>query len=322
MLISLVLALSMTTCYGSVRKNIIIRLGHINAPGTTADRGANKFKELVEAKSKGRVKVQLFPNSQLGGENDMVDHIQMGSLEMEITGDGPINVFMPQYGALTMPYLFRDANHMLKVFRGPIGKKFSNDLAKAKGSIVIDYWLRGPRILVANKAIKTPNDLRGVKIRLPEMKVYIEVWNTLGANATTMAWSELYMALQQKVVDAAESPYDLIYGSSLYEVLKYVMRTQHVYGPYLVLIGEKFYKGLPNDVKKIVKNSIKEAGVFANKATLTSQDDLEKALKGKGMIIVNVDKKAFRDKLKGLPEKLEKQLNWKPGLYKRAAKVK
>jgi tripartite ATP-independent transporter DctP family solute receptor len=317
----LVLVLSMT-CYGSVDKKIVIRIGHINAPGTTADIGANKFKELVESKSNGRVTVQLFPNSQLGGENDMVNLIQMGSLEMEITGDGPINVYLPQYGALTMPYLFRDANHMLKVFRGSIGKDFSNDFAKTKGARVIDYWLRGPRNLVANKEIKTPKDLQGVKIRLPEMKVYIEVWNALGANSTTMAWSELYMALQQKVVDAAESPYDTIYASSLFEVQKYVMKTQHVFGPYLVLIRDKFYKGLPNDVKKIVQDSIRQAGAFADKATIASQDDLEKALKGKGMIFVEVDKKVFRDKLKGLPERLEKQLNWKPGLYKRALNTK
>jgi tripartite ATP-independent transporter DctP family solute receptor len=302
---------------------IIIRVGHIVAPGATADKGAQKFKELVEKRTNGAVEVQVFGNSQLGGENDMLNLIQMGSLEMLITGDGIINVFLPQYGALTMPYIFRDMDHMLKVYANPeITDQINNDLIKAKGARLIDAWLRGPRNLTNNKKITSLADLKGVKIRVPEMKVYLETWKRLGALPTPMAFSEVYSAMQQHVVEGQENPYDLIYTSSFYEVQKYLIKTQHVYGPYMVIIGDKFLKGLPEDIQKIILDSAKEAGDYADKETLADQDKLEKALKEKGMEFIEINRDEWVKALEGLPEELGKSLNWKDGFYEQIVNTK
>lgn len=302
---------------------IIIRIGHNVAPGSTADTGAIKFKELLEKKTNNAVEVQIFGNSQLGSENDMINLIQMNSLEMLITGDGPINTFIPQYGAITMPYVFRDITHMLKAYNSPeVIDPINKDLISSKGIRIIDSWVRGPRNVTSSKKITKPEDMNGVKLRIPEMKVYVETWKTLGALPTPMALSEVYAALSQHVVDGQENPYDLILTSSFFEVQKYLIKTQHVIGPYLIVISDNFLNGLTDDIKNSVVECAKEAGDYANTETLASQETMEKDLKDKGMEIIEINRDEWVNALKGLPEKLEKQLDWKPGFYKQLVDIK
>jgi tripartite ATP-independent transporter DctP family solute receptor len=242
---------------------------------------------------------------------------------MLITGDGPINTFIPQYGAITMPYVFRDVPHMLNAYNSPeVIDPINKDLIASKKLKIIDAWVRGPRNVTSNKKITKPEDMKGVKLRVPEMKVYVETWKTLGALPTPMAFSEVYAALSQNVVDGQENPYDLILTSSFYEVQKYLIKTQHVIGPYLVVIGDEFLNGLPDDIKNSVVEAVKEAGDYANKETLDSQEKMEIELKNKGMEIIEINRDEWVNALKGLPEKLEKDLNWKPGFYKQLVDIK
>jgi tripartite ATP-independent transporter DctP family solute receptor len=294
----------------------LIRVGYVTAPGSAGDLGAKKFKELVEQRANGRVEVQLFPSSQLGGENDMVKLLQNGSLEVEICGDGPLNVYAPQYGALTMLYAFRNADHMQKVFRGPIGQELNDALIKSKDTRIADVWIRGPRYITSNKMIRSVSDLKGLKIRVPEMKVYLESFKAYGATPTPIAFSELYTALQQGVVDAQENPIDNIYTASLYQVQKYLVETAHVYGPFLVLMSNSFYQKLPDDLKKTVSDSLQEAGEYEKTKTLEEEQREMKEVQAKGMKVIEVDRKQFVDKLAGVPQKLETELSWKPGIYK------
>ncbi|XFO69114.1 hypothetical protein SPSIL_053440 [Sporomusa silvacetica DSM 10669] len=321
-----IFSLMLVGCGGSQKssdnKKTLIRVGYILAPGSDADKGAQKFKELVEKNSNGRIEVQTFPSSQLGSDQDMFNAQQMGSLEMEICGDGPINIFEPTFGALTMPFAFRDMQHMLNVYNGPIGEQLNKAFIKDKGVRVVDTWVRGPRYLTANKEIVTPEDLQGYKLRVPTQTTYVETWKNLGAIPTAMNLSELYTALQQGVVGGQENPLDLIYTSSFYQVQKYVMDTKHVYGPYIVTVSDKFYSSLPDDLKKIVTDAAKEAGKYEKSLVENGEVQFKADLEKKGMKFVNVNRQAFIDKMKGLPEQLEKSQKWIPGQYQQIVETK
>jgi tripartite ATP-independent transporter DctP family solute receptor len=324
--IMLVLSLVLAGCGGQKpaadNKPVLLRVGYILAPGSDADKGAQKFKEVVEKNSNGRIQVQTFPSSQLGSDQDMINAQQMGSLEMEVCGDGPINLFEPGYGALTMPFAFRDIDHMAHVYNGPIGQQLNQAFIKDKGVRILGVWSRGPRYLTANKEIKTPADLQGYKLRVPTQTTYVETWKQLGAIPTAMNLSELYTALQQNVVGGQENPLDLIYTNSFYQVQKYVMDTKHVYGPYLVTISEKVYSGLPDDLKKVVTDGAKEAGTYERSLVDAGEVEFKTNLENKGMKFVTVDRQAFLDKMKGLPEQLEKSQKWIAGQYQQIVDTK
>lgn len=322
------ISLVLTGCGGggsqpaAKEKPILLRVGYIFATDNDADKGAQKFKELVEKNSKGRIEVQTFTNSQLGSENDMINSLSAGSLEMEVSGEGVITGFEPGFGALTMPFAFRDLDHMLKVFNGPIGKQLDEAFIKDKGVHVLSVWARGPRYLTANKEIKVPDDLQGYKVRVPVQTTSVETWKRLGAVTTAMNLSEVYSALQQGVVGGQENPLDLIYTSSYYQVQKYVMETRHSYVPYVVTMSNKFYTGLPDDLKKVVDDAAKESSVYVKGLVEKGEAQYRADLEKKGVKFVAVDRDVWRDKLKGLPEDLEKSLKWIPGQYQEIVNTK
>lgn len=303
-------------------KPMVLRVGYILAANSDADKAAQKFKELVNKNSNGRIDVQTFANSQLGSDQDMINAQQSGSLEMEISGDGPINIFEPSFGALTMPFAFRDEDHLLKVYNGPIGKQLGQAFLKDKGVRLVGVWARGPRYLTAKKEIKTPDDLKGYKLRVPNQATYVETWKRLGAVPTALNLSELYSALQQGVVGGQENPLDLIKTSSFYQVQKYVMDTKHVYGPYLITMSDKFYSGLPDDLKKVIEDALKESTTYELGLVKDEEKNNQAELEKKGMKFVHVDHQAFIDKMKGLPEELEKSQKWIPGQYQQIVDTK
>jgi tripartite ATP-independent transporter DctP family solute receptor len=297
-----------------------LRLAYIMAPGGPADEGAKKFKEIVEEKTKGTLKVSLAPNSQLGAERDVMEGLKMGTVEMSLTGDAPIGMFAPKYAALQMAYVFRDMDHVHKVYDGPIGKDLEKELLKVEGARVLDYWDRGPRMLTAKKEIKTPDDLKGIKVRVPEVQMQTEAWKAIGANPTPIALGELYNALQQGMVDAEENTLELIDTGHYDEVQKYVMRTDHLYSPYFLFISDKVLSSLTPEQQKIVQDTAKEAGNVEKKLTADSEKTFEENLKKRGMKFVDVDRNLFVDKVKQVIPKL--QSNWKEGLYDQIVNTK
>ena len=326
-LLAFLLSLMLAGCGGSQKATAdnnkkVIRLGYILAPGSDADKGAQKFKEIVEKNSNGRLEVQTFPSSQLGSEFGMIESQQMGSQEMQIAGDGPINAFEPRFGALTMPFAFRSIQHMINVYDGPIGEELNKAFIKDKNIHLLGVWVRGSRYLSANKEIKTPADLQGYKMRVPSQNIYVETWKQLGATPVTLDLAELYSALQQGLVGGQENPLDLINTSGYYQVQKYVMDTKHVYGPYLITMSESFYSSLPDDLKKVVNDAVKEAGAYERNIVETSEDQNKAELEKKGVKFVTVDRQAFLEKMKGLPERLEKDLKWSPGQYQQIIDTK
>jgi len=303
-LIVLSLATLLSGCGGSKAQTdtkstekFTLKLGHIVNTDNSWHKGAEKFKEIVEAKSNGRIEVKLYPNSQLGSERSVVEGIQLGTVDMTITGES-LQMWAPKVGIMATPYMIRDSEHMKKVAGGAIGQEIEKEILDKTGLHAIGWFERGPRMLTSNKLIKTPADLNGIKIRIPEVPLFMEAWRALGANPTPMAFAEVFTGLQQGTIDAQENPYALIDSASLFEVQKYLIKTEHVRSWIYLVIGEKKLQSMPKDLQQIVLDAGKETQAFEHEIYLKDEARLEKNLKDKGMQFVDVDKAPFEAKVK------------------------
>lgn len=283
----------LATAGGAASAQVVLKLGHVASadPKDNWQAGALKFAELVEQKTKGAVKVQVFPSSQLGNDRDMAEGMRLGSVDFSLNA-GVLSNFEPRLGLLEIPYIFRDVEHMRKVLNGPVGEELAAALQKT-GIRVLGWWERGPRQLTANRPVKSVADLKGMKIRVPEIPVSVDAWRTFGANPTPMAFGEVYTGLQQKVIDGQENPLAIISSAKLFEVQKYVMRTNHVYGYVTLAMSEKTFQKLAPDHRAAIQQAAKEATAFENKLVWDNEEQLAKELQAKGVQFIDVNLAEF-----------------------------
>lgn len=238
---------------------IVIKYGHICAEDHSVHQSALKFKEYVEKESNGEITVEIYPNGILGGDVQMTEAVADGTLQMALPTTSILVMYSPMFGALDMPFMF---NNIEKAFEGlnggPIGEKLNAELQKV-GILNLGYNFNGIRNMTNNaRPITEPADLKGIKMRVMESPVFIDMFKYLGANATPMSFSELFTGLQQKTVDGQENPASLIYASKFQEVQKYLSLTEHVYSICANLINEDFYNGLTDEQKAIVNEGAKQ----------------------------------------------------------------
>jgi tripartite ATP-independent transporter DctP family solute receptor len=231
-------------------------------------------------------------------------------------------MFAPQYAGLALPYLFRDVDHLHKVLYGEVGNEIKQEFTKNANSTLLDWWDRSPRNLTARKEIKTPDDLKGVKLRTPEIPITLDSWKALGANPTPLAFTELFTALEQKVVDGQENPVDIIYTSKFQEVQSHIMRTEHSISTYSLMINDKKLASFPADVQKVIKDASVEAGNFEKQLTKQSEEQYFKSLKDAGMKVIDVDKSLFAKKIEDSKVEDKYAKDWAPNLLKRIRDVK
>jgi tripartite ATP-independent transporter DctP family solute receptor len=306
----------------AAQQPIVIKLGNVQATADIVQTGLKKFADVVAERTKGQIQIQIFPASQLGTEQELLEGVQLGTVHMFEGSTGAVGRFLPDLEAFAAPYVWRDLDHMLKVVRGPVGQELAERLVKGKGMRVLDFgWLFGNRYLTTkNKAIYMPEDLRGMKIRVQPTAIYLETIKAMGANPTTMDFKEVYLGLQSGVIDGQENPPFVIYNNKFFEVQKYLMLTAHITQNQAIVINDKFYQGLSPEFRKILTESAIEAGNFQNALVLNSEKaDLDR-LKEKGMTIVQPDVKAFREATKDVWKKVSEK--WEPGLYQRIQEVK
>jgi tripartite ATP-independent transporter DctP family solute receptor len=206
---------------------------------------------------------------------------------------------------------------------GPIGQEMADKLEKQHGLKVLDQnWLRLPRHLLSRKPVKSVADVKGLKIRIPELTSYIEPWKALGASPTPIAFSEVYLALQQGVVEAMECPVDLIYTQKLHEPAKYLILTAHQAEPGNLVMNAKLYNSLSSKEQKIIMKAAKEAGEYNNKLTQDNEQSVINKMKAEGVTFIEVNRAEFVEKAKDVPKMLEAKGLWSKGLYEKAMKVK
>jgi TRAP-type transport system periplasmic protein len=269
----------------------------------------------VKTKSGGRIAIQAFPGGQLGSSRDTIEAVANGTQQLVTEGAANFGAWVPSIGIMESPYVWRDADHLVKAMAGPAGKDISAELVAKRGMRILGTTYYGTRHLTTStKAVKTPADLVGFKLRVPENEVFRAMAEAWGAKPTPMNFGELYLALKQGVVDGQENPLPTIKSGKFDEVQKYLVLTGHIITPRLVVVNEAFWKGLKPADQKIIQDAM-DAGIAWQNAELVRQEkELLDTFKASGMTIVAVDIEAFRKPVVGaLNAKFESK--WGKGTY-------
>ena len=261
---------------------IVIKFSHVVAQDTPKGNGANYFKKLAEERTKGRVKVEVYPNSTLYKDNEEVDALQLGAVQMlapSLAKFGPLGV--RDFEAFDLPYLFDNYDQLHKITYGPVGAALFKKL-EPKGIIGLAYWDNGFMDMSANKPLRKPADFRGLKMRIQSSKVLDSQMRALGAIPQVMAFSEVYQALQTGVVDGTENPPSNLYTQKMYEVQKYLTLSDHHYLGYAVIVNKKFWDGLPADIRKTLEQCMVETTKYVNEIAKKENDDALEAVRKSG----------------------------------------
>lgn len=274
-------------------QTVKLTLGHGAAPGNPRHEAAVRFAESVKAKTGGRIEVQVAPSAQLGDDAAMVTALRTGALDMSANSQGAVANAVPEYAAFGMPFLFANLPQAWKLLDGPLGKELA-DRSAEKGMIVLGYWDNGIRHMSnSRKPLLKPEDLKGLKMRTPPDAVTVDIMQSLGAEAQQIKFAELYVALQQGVVDGQENPIVNIHASKLYEVNKYISLTGHKYEMTPFLMSKRSWDRLSDADKKAVMEAAAEATTLQRKLVQEGEDKLIADLKTKGVMVNAADKAAF-----------------------------
>ena len=294
-------ASALLACAGDLaaQQPIIVKFSHVVAVDTPKGKGAERFKQLAEERTKGRVKVEVYPNSALFKDGEEMEALQLGSVQMlapSLAKFGPLGV--REFEVFDLPYVFDDYNELHKVTEGTVGKNLFKKL-ESKGIIGLAYWDNGFKVMSANKPIRVPADYKGLKMRIQSSKVLGDQMKALGAIPQVMAFSEVYQALQTGVVDGTENPPSNFYTQKMHEVQKYLALTDHGYLGYAVIVNKKFWDGLPADIRTTLEGAMKDATKYANDIAKKENEDAIEAVRKSGkteIIKLTPDEKAAMKK--------------------------
>ncbi len=277
-----------------------IKLGVVTKPGSAQNVAAEKFKELVEQRSGGDVTVKIYHSASLGSETEILQQIQMGSVQMGIITLGPIDAFVPEVDVVAFPFLFKSYEQVDQILDGPLGDEILKRLEKA-GFKGLAFSENGFRHLTNRvRPVHTVDDVKGLKIRVMESTLHKELWRALGANPTPMAWP-IYTELEQGTIDGQENPLWVAWTYKLYEVQKYLSLTGHVYSAHAVLANLDWFNGLDAGTRKLLADAAREAARYERNWNRSNEAGFLAKLKKAGMIVdEHPDIDSFRAKVTGL----------------------
>jgi len=285
-------AVTMLIGAAPVRAQLEIKLGHVGEPGSLFQISADEYAKRANAKLGGKARVITFGSSQLGGDKEMLQKVKLGTLDM-VAPSTVMSSEVDLFGVFEMPYLVKDRAHMGRIEKEVFWPKLAPE-AEKKGLKVLAVWENGYRHITNSKRpIKVPADLKGIKLRVPEGKWRLKMFQAYGANPSPMKFSELFTALQTGVMDGQENPFTQIYSAKLQEVQKYLSLSGHVYTPAYLIVGVRQWNALPPDVRKILEDTAKETQAFVYETAAKEDTALLAKLKQSGMEVNDVDKDAF-----------------------------
>lgn len=297
LLIIISLAISLSSCAHKSDKNpkFIFKASMLVKENHTWYKAFIFFGKLIEERSNGRMKLEVYPSEQLAKELEAIRLIRAEVIDMTISAASLTN-FAEILTFSDIPFLLKDTIAMNKLINSSIGKRIEREMIEKIGVRNIGYFQRGERHLTSNRPIKHPDDLKELIIRVPNAPSYVVAWKALGAKPTPMAFSEVFSSLQQGTIEAQENPFAMIKNAGFSEVQKYLNLTGHVLSWGYPIIGEKQFQKLPDDLKTIFLQAAKEMQVYEHRLFLDNESKVQKQLQGEGMIFIEVDKTSFMEK--------------------------
>lgn len=274
-----------------------LKLGHLANEENTWHKASLKFAEEVESLTDGRMAVEVYPNESLGKEMDLINGMQLGTADMTITGESLQN-WAPMAALLAIPYGYRSLEHMDEVASGPIGDEIERQIIDKAAVRPIAYFARGARNLTSNRPISTPDELDGLKMRVPSVPLFVDTWKALGAQPTPMAFSEVFTSLQNGTIDAQENPLALIKSANFNEVQSHVDLTEHVRSWIYLVVSELTWNELSDDDRAAVMQAAGTAQAYERELFTADEANLRTELEDEGMTFVEVDREAFAAKAK------------------------
>ena len=290
-------------------EKIILKVAQDSSTEHPYQKGLEKFKEVLEAETGGAVEVQIFPSGQLGSEEQAIDGIKLNTLDATVVSAGNLAGFVPEVDLFNLPFIFEDQEGFFRVLDGPVGDMVGRVIEAKTNSVMLGYWTFGTRNAWNGKRpIRTPEDLKGLKIRVMGSPVLLDTFNAFGAQATNMSWGEIYTAVQQGVIDGAESDVVDLLVEKFYEVTKYYSLTEHLIGAAPFIFSKKRYDSLPAHIQVAVLNAGAAAEAAEREAQQSFVDDAIIQLKASGIEFITVDKDLFKAKVQPVYEKYADQV--------------
>ena len=298
---------------------IVVKFGYENNPGEPFDQGAQKWKELLEERSNGTMKIEIYPSSQLGSKVDIIDSMILGD-DVATLADGAFYADrgIPDFGITFGPFLFDTWEEAFKLNESPWFKEKEKELNEKGIQIVAANWKYGDRHTLTTRPITKIEDFKGAKIRVATSEIYSEGMRVLGATPTPMPLGDVYTSLQQHTIDGVENPIPILYNGKFYEVAKYLLLDAHIRNVTNIVVGAKFFNGLTPEQQKMLIDTCKEAGLYQNTIVEQQEKELLEKMKQEGVIVTVPDEKFKEDLRKAamtfytLPQFTEK---WSPNLY-------
>ena len=296
-------------------KKVVANIASVYPPGSPLDVGLNNLKETLATQTGGRIDIQIHRGGSMGDEKQTFEMLSQGSVEFGAVGSGDISTFFPKYFISEVPYMFSGQEDFWKFWNGP-GKDLSALMEKQRGVRTHGVIYRGARYLTSNTPVEKVQDVKGLKMRLPPIKAWFKVWENLGAVPSTIAFSEVYMALKTGVVAAQENPPETILAYKMYEAQKYLIATEHVYGAARILSSDLWWSTLSKDDQALINQAMEQATAFANDITRNGDAEMVKKLQEMGMTLITVDKNAFKTAVKPVVDAMAKE-EWDPAFYRK-----
>jgi tripartite ATP-independent transporter DctP family solute receptor len=283
----------------SANAETLIRVGHGAQSGHPTHLGLLRLAELVAERTDGEVRIEVFADRQLGEEREMVEGLQLGTVDMTVVSTGPLNAFVPEIAVLDLPFLFRDSAHAYAVLDGAVGQEILGKFENV-GIVGLGFFENGWRHLTTKGPVDARDDLQGLKLRTMQNPVHMAAFEAMGASPVPMAWGEVFTSLGQGVIDAQENPITVIYTNSLWEVQSHVTLTGHVYGPHVVLASQMVWEGLPEVARTAIIEAMPEVIAFQRSESARLEAEQIELLRAQGMSVSPIDTTPFREAAAGV----------------------
>lgn len=291
-----------------------LRFGHVHPPEGEVTRGINRAAEWLRENSNGRLRIDNFPSSQLGSEREMLTQVSNGTLDLCITGPAVLGSWVRPISVLESPFLASDFDQVLRMFGHPAIQAASRQLAESRGITPVEPWYYGTRHMTTrDRPLRVPEDLRGLKMRVPQAPLFVDMMRTLGAAPTPMSLGEVYLSLQTGVIDGQENPLPTIAANRFMEVQRYINLTGHILVPLLPVVATQTWTALPEADRSLLRRALRAGAEVSDQLVRQGEQSLRGEFEGRGVQFINSDRDAFRRALQPLYDRYEEV--WGRGVF-------